>query len=197
MWMWRGQEELPKVWVTSDDPLPRPWQPLRPSFYAQDTWRTLLWLVRETACSQSRTYSPDNVSNATWVRLGTTDVLEEAVGLSEQKSLGPDPLCLTSTLVSFLPSFLIDIVECGVCGSPFWTSGSVCRLERGHRAASLGRTFPFVLFDSCIDSSMKHLCALCLICLAHSLRKLPEWMNGLSVCMHPSTWMDLKNVIPS
>lgn len=31
---------------------------------------------------------------------------------------------------SFLPPFLLDIVEYGVCGSPFWTSRSACRPER-------------------------------------------------------------------
>lgn len=54
------------------------------------------------------------------VRLGTTDILEN-VGLSERKWLGQHPLCLTSTLSYCPSSFLVDIVERGVCGSPFWT----------------------------------------------------------------------------
>ena len=127
---------------------------------------------------------------AAWVgcmRPVTIDILEH-MGLSEWKRLGEYPLCLT-----FTPCFLPSPVSGWHCWIWFlWASRSVCRLERGHRAAPRGSPFPLVFSDSCSDSLMRQSLGPSSNLSQPSPWKTTqffEWLDSVYLSIHQHGWI--------
>ena len=152
-----------------------PWQPLRLTFFAQDTRQTPLWLIeRRVSAIEPHVLltRPALPAGKVCLRLDTTDILEE-VGLSKPKWWGQGPMCLISTPCFFtfsIPGWLHWM--CCLWAS-ILTSGQEDSPELFH-LVELSPIFSQTPTWTHWWSSPR---ALCLICLRPSLGKLQDCSN--------------------
>lgn len=169
-------------------PVPQFWQPLRPSYFAQGTWKTFLWLDGEVAWRHRAIHS-DVVGSAAWVGLCEAGHHRHSrkCGFVREEVTGS-----ASTVLDFHPVLLSFLLSGWYC----WT---------------------WCLWESILDFSVQSTELLLLVELSPLFSQIRHWliettyvhfvlfafilslesypavgMNGVSVRMHLLTCMDLK-----